>query len=68
MNHNDNAPAIPRPVQQKLCPLLTRSTGEPTSCQGMHCAWWKGNYSSVTMTSYGGSCALVDIARSLDNT
>lgn len=60
MNNYYNLPTVPHLVQQKLCPLLTRSTGEPTNCQGMYCAWWR------TTGECRGACALLDIARSLD--
>lgn len=51
-------------MQQKICPLLTRSVDKPVYCLGACCAWWRSYYSEVSST--GGACALLDIARSID--
>lgn len=51
-------------MQEKICPLLTRSADKPFCCLGEGCAWWRILYSQVRGKT--GACALLDIARSID--
>jgi len=51
-------------MQEKICPLLTRSADKPVCCLGESCAWWRILYSQVR--GKAGAGALLDIARSID--
>ena len=51
-------------MEKKICPLLTRSAAKPVCCLGEKCAWWCVLYSQIRGKT--GSCALLEIARSID--
>ena len=46
-------------MQEKICPLLTRSTGETVYCIREDCAWWRTYYSRRIENS--GACAILSI-------